>query len=179
VFGCRTPVVSAIGHEPDSPLLDHVADVRCSTPTDAGKRVVPDLAEQTEQLLTLRHRARRCVSTMVEREQQRLDAFRSRPALARPTLQVDAREEELAALRTRVRRCLGHRLDTANAELIHVRARIGALSPQATLDRGYAIVQRRSVDGGWDGVIRKPDEVSAGEEVRLRLAGGERTAHIA
>ncbi|MGH3545577.1 MAG: exodeoxyribonuclease VII large subunit, partial [Mycobacteriales bacterium] len=116
VFGCATPVVSAIGHEPDSPLLDLVADVRCSTPTDAGKRVVPDLAEQTQQLLTLRDRARRCVHALVGREQQRIDAVRSRPVFARPVTMVALRADDVDSLIGRTRRHLTHRLDLAASE---------------------------------------------------------------
>jgi exodeoxyribonuclease VII large subunit len=173
VFACRTPVVSAIGHEPDSPLLDLVADVRCSTPTDAGKRVVPDLAEQTQYLATLRGRARRCVTSLVDREQHRIDAARSRPVFARPEVMVDRRADDVNALVGRARRRLTHCLDMAATELEHIRARIGALSPQATLDRGYSIVQK--VDGA---VVRNPDEVEPDELVRLRLAGGQRKARV-
>ena len=173
VFGCATPVVSAIGHEPDSPLLDLVADVRCSTPTDAGKRVVPDLAEQTQQLITLRDRARRCVRALVDREQQRIDAVRSRPVLAQPVTMVQLRSDDVDALIGRARRHLTHRLDLASSELTQLRARVSSLSPQATLDRGYAIVQR---EGG--AVVRQPAELTGGELVRLRLAGGERGARI-
>ncbi|MGI8647542.1 MAG: exodeoxyribonuclease VII large subunit [Acidimicrobiales bacterium] len=173
VFGCTTPVVSAIGHEPDSPLLDLVADVRCSTPTDAGKRVVPDLAEQTRQLMVLRDRARRCVTTLISREQQRLHAVRSRPIFAAPMTMVRLRADELEGFIGRARRHLNHSLNLAESEVKQLRARTAALSPQATLDRGYAIVQQRS-----GAVVRQPDQVQTGEQVRLRLAGGERAACI-
>lgn len=173
VFGCRTPVISAIGHVPDSPLLDLVADVRCSTPTDAGKRVVPDLAEQTQQLITLRGRARRCVTSLVDREQQRLDAVRSRPVFAAPMTMVQLRANELEGFINRARRHLNHSLNLAESEVKALRARTAALSPQATLDRGYAIVQQHS-----GAVVRQPDQVKAGEQVRLRLAGGERAACV-
>ncbi len=173
VFGCRTPVISAIGHEPDSPLLDLVADVRCSTPTDAGKRVVPDLAEQTQHLITLRDRARRCIVTFLDREWQRLHAVRSRPVFARPLTMVQVRDDDVSNLISKARRCVTHRLDMAATELTQLRARVGALSPQATLDRGYAIVQQA---GG--AVVRQPNDVDVGERVRLRLAGGERSARI-
>ncbi|MCW2502220.1 MAG: Exodeoxyribonuclease large subunit [Actinomycetia bacterium] len=168
VFACRTPVVSAIGHEPDTPLLDYVADVRCSTPTDAGKRVVPDLAEELHRIGLARDRLLRCVTGRIDREQQWLDAARSRPVLARPEVLIDARADDVDGLRDRARRCVGHRLDHAIADLAHTRARVTGLSPQATLDRGYAVVQRAD-----SAVVRDPSDVTAGDPLRIRIAGGE------
>jgi exodeoxyribonuclease VII large subunit len=171
VFACRTPVVSAIGHEPDTPLLDFVADVRASTPTDAGKRVVPDLAEELHRIDVARQRLLRCVTGRLDREQQWLDAARSRPVIARPETMIDSRAADVAADRDRARRCLAHRLDAAAADLAHTRARVTALSPQSTLDRGYAVVQSAS-----GGVLRDPAEVTAGDELRIRLAAGNLSA---
>jgi exodeoxyribonuclease VII large subunit len=168
VAQCRTPVVSAIGHEPDSPLLDLVADLRCSTPTDAGKRVVPDVAEELSRVRQARDRARRAVSTLVARESAHLLAARSRPVMAEPATLVAARRTEVDGLRDRARRVAGARLEAARADLDHTRARVLALSPQATLDRGYAVVQ--TADGA---VVRDPSDVALGERLRLRLAGGE------
>ena len=168
VAASRTPVVSAIGHEPDSPLVDFVADVRCSTPTDAGKRVVPDVAEELARVTALRDRARRVVATGVERERAALAGLRSRPVLADPAVLVRAREQETSALRDRARRSTTTRLDAAARDLEHTRARVLALSPQATLDRGYAVVQHR--DGA---VVRDPEEVALTELLRVRLARGE------
>jgi exodeoxyribonuclease VII large subunit len=168
VAACRTPVVSAIGHEPDSPLLDHVADVRCSTPTDAGKRVVPDYTEEVGRIRQLRDRARRVATGTVERERSRIDALRSRPVLADPTTLLTARSADVGALRDRGRRCVHAALDRAGHDLDHTRARVVALSPRATLERGYAVVQ----DG--DGlVVRDPVQVSAGDPLRIRVAAGE------
>jgi exodeoxyribonuclease VII large subunit len=141
VHAIRTPVVSAIGHEPDSPLLDLVADVRASTPTDAAKRVVPDVAEELQLVATARDRLRSGLSRLVTREQQGLDALRSRPVLADPRTLVAARASEVADLRARSRRSLGHALDRAADNLDHQRARVRALSPLATLERGYAVLQ--------------------------------------
>lgn len=168
VFGCRTPVVSAIGHETDTPLVDYVADVRASTPTDAAKRVVPDLHEERQRIDAARQRLLRGVLSRLDAGQQWLDGVRSRPAFAHPTVLVDQRENEIDALRERARRTLGHRLDGATAELGQVRARVRALSPQATLDRGYAVVQRD--DGA---VLRDATDASAGDTLRVRLASGE------
>jgi exodeoxyribonuclease VII large subunit len=173
VFACRTPVVSAIGHETDTPLVDYVADVRASTPTDAAKRVVPDLAEEQQRIGQARARLDRAAAGLLDREQHRLDAVRSRPVLARPQTMLDGRADEVAGLRERARRCLAHRLDRGADELRHTVARLRALSPAATLERGYAIVQR-----GDGAVVRAPGEVRPGDPLRLRLAGGELTATV-
>lgn len=167
VAAARTPVVSAIGHEQDSPLLDLVADVRASTPTDAAKKTVPDVREQLQLVRQLRDRARRCLAGGVERELAWLAAMRSRPALADPVREIERQSERVLALRDRARRCLSGSLDRAEDELSHTRARLLALSPAATLERGYAIVQRE--DGT---VVRDSAAVGDGERLRVRLATG-------
>jgi exodeoxyribonuclease VII large subunit len=163
----RTPVVSAIGHEPDSPLLDLVADVRASTPTDAAKLVVPDVADELHRVAAARDRLRGAVVARLGREQAALDALRSRPALADPRGLVDARIDEVGALRDRARRCLGHQLDRANDDVGHQRARARALSPLATLQRGYAVLQ--DADGH---VVTSVAGVSPGHPVSVRVADG-------
>ena len=167
VAAARTPVVSAIGHEQDSPILDLVADVRASTPTDAAKKTVPDVREQLQLVRQLRDRARRCLAGGVERELAWLAAMRSRPALADPVREIERQSERVLALRDRARRCLSGSLDRAEDELSHTRARLLALSPAATLERGYAIVQRE--DGT---VVRDSAAVGDGERLRVRLATG-------
>jgi exodeoxyribonuclease VII large subunit len=172
VAACVTPVVSAIGHEQDSPLVDLVADVRASTPTDAARRVVPDVRQEAAGLARATAALRRSISALVDRESSRLAATRSRPVLADPLAGLVApRERDLAQLRDRARRSLAHRLDRASDELGHTAARVRALSPAATLSRGYAVVQR--ADGQ---VVRDPDDVPAGARLRVRLAGGELAA---
>jgi exodeoxyribonuclease VII large subunit len=168
VATARTPVVSAIGHEPDQPLLDFVADLRASTPTDAAKRVVPDVREELARVHGLRDRARHGVRSRLDRELSGLESVRSRPVLAAPHRMVDQRAEELSALLGRSRRTLDHRLDRAASELSHTLARVVALSPAATLQRGYAVLQRE--DGA---VVRDPAEVCSGEALRARVAEGE------
>jgi exodeoxyribonuclease VII large subunit len=168
VAACRTPVVSAIGHEPDSPLLDHVADVRASTPTDAAKRVVPDVREELARVRQARDRCRRVVTGLVDGELRRLEMALSRPALAEPSRIVEDRRTAVEGLQDRASRCFAAQLDHAVNDLSHTRARVVALSPQATLDRGYAVVQKQ--DGS---VVRDPAEVTAGEALRLRLAKGD------
>jgi exodeoxyribonuclease VII large subunit len=173
VFGCRTPVVSAIGHETDAPLLDYVADVRASTPTDAAKRLVPDLAEETRLIGTARGRLDRAVANLLDRERHRLDSIRSRPVLAQPHVLLNQRADDVGRLQQRAERSLDHRLRGAADELRHTVARLRALSPAATLKRGYAIVQR--ADGH---VVRAAGEVSKGDRLRVRLADGELQASV-
>jgi len=168
VASARTPVVSAIGHESDAPLVDFVADVRASTPTDASKRIVPDLEEEAERAGRARHRLRSALRHRLGRDAAALAALRSRPVLADPGAGLHARAGQLADLRARARRCVRHSVDRAAADVEHTGARIRTLSPAATLDRGYAVVQR--LDGA---VVRRPAEVAAGEELKIRLAGGE------
>ncbi|GAA2719841.1 MULTISPECIES: exodeoxyribonuclease VII large subunit [Streptomyces] len=168
VAACRTPVVSAIGHEPDTPLLDLVADLRASTPTDAAKRVVPDVGEELARVRQLRERALRCVTAHLDREERGLAAARARPCMERPQRMVEERAEQVDALTARARRTLGHLLDRAESELAHTRARVVALSPAATLRRGYAVLQR--ADGH---VVRSPEEVAPQERLRARVAEGE------
>jgi exodeoxyribonuclease VII large subunit len=173
VFGCQTPVVSAIGHEPDTPLLDFVADVRASTPTDAAKRVVPDLTEELQRLETTRGRLRRVILGRLAHEQAGLEAIRSRPVLARPSSLIEQRGVEIEALSERSLRCLRHQLDVATGEFTHALARLRSLSPQATLARGYAVVQT-----GDGTVLRRPGDTSPGEALRIRLADGELAASV-
>ncbi|WP_371795401.1 exodeoxyribonuclease VII large subunit [Streptomyces sp. NBC_01718] len=175
VAGCRTPVVSAIGHEPDSPLLDLVADLRASTPTDAAKKVVPDVGEELDRVQQLRDRALRTVRGLLDREERGLAHALGRPSMQQPLRMVDEREAEVDALIGRSRRVLGHLLDRADSELAHTRARVVALSPAATLERGYAVLQRP--DGH---VVRSPaDAGAAGDELRARVSEGEFTVRVA
>jgi len=168
VSGTRTPVVSAIGHEKDAPMLDLVADVRASTPTDAARKVVPDMIEQMRLVGELRSRALRAVVGRIDREQAFLDSARQRPALADPTTLVEGRRDQVAALIDRSRRTFAHLLDRAADDVTHTRARVRALSPAATLERGYAVVQD---DSG--AVVRDADAVAPGAGLRVRVAQGE------
>jgi exodeoxyribonuclease VII large subunit len=165
VAAARTPVVSAIGHESDVPLLDHVADLAASTPTDAAKRIVPDLAQELRQLGELRQRARDCVHRRLDREAELLAGL---PQRLRRGLsgRLEREHAECDAARDRVRRRLGALLEAAAGDLIHVRARVRTLSPQATLDRGYAVVQRP------DGTVLR-DAADAHGRLHIRLARGD------
>ncbi len=170
VAACRTPVVSAIGHEQDTPLLDYVADVRASTPTDAAKRVVPDVAEQVALITQLRGRARRSMTGWLDRETAWLAGIKSRPALADPVREIERQAERVDALLQRSRMSLTASLARASDDVTHTRARLLALSPASTLRRGYAIVQHHN-----DGVVRGAAEVKAGELLTVRFAEDQLT----
>ncbi|ASE10983.1 MULTISPECIES: exodeoxyribonuclease VII large subunit [Kocuria] len=168
VFAARTPVVSAIGHENDQPLLDHVADVRASTPTDAGKRVVPDVHEERLRLGQARAALDRAVGSLIEREQQGLATVRSRPVLSQPDGMILVREEDLDRWRTRAWTATNSLTLRAQDSVAQMRARVRALSPQQTLDRGYAVVQ--TTDGS---VLTDASRAQVGQQLTVRLAAGE------
>src|SRR4051812_4614956 len=138
---CRTPLVSAIGHHLDTPLLDLVADFRASTPTDAAKRIVPDVSEERSRISQARLRARAALIGRLQREQAGLEQLRSRPVLRNPTTLVDQQEHRVEGLRDNGRRALHSGLVHGMAEIAGLAAQVRALSPAATLDRGYAVVQ--------------------------------------
>ena len=170
---CETPIVSAIGHEKDSPLLDLVADYRASTPTDAAKRVVPDISEEIAMIEQLRDRARRTLVNRIDLESTRITNFRNRPVMKDPHVLITSRAEIITGLRDRSNRSFGASLKLAKEELKQVTARVRALSPQSTLDRGYSVVQL--ADGQ---IVTDPKKLKQGDELRLRLAKGETKATV-
>lgn len=170
---CRTPLVSAIGHEVDTPLLDLVADLRASTPTDAAKRVVPDLGEEDEALRAARGRLRSAWGRRLEAESALVRDLRARPALAQPRRTLDEAAGRVEELRARARRTLGARLDRAHDDVDHLLQRVVALSPAATLARGYAVVLRD--DGA---LVRSPGDVADGDGLDVRLASGRIAATV-
>jgi exodeoxyribonuclease VII large subunit len=168
---CETPIVSAIGHEKDSPLLDLVADYRASTPTDAAKRVVPDITEEIAMISAMRDRARRTLLNRLDLETTRIANFKNRPVMKDPHVLITTRAEVIAGLRDRSNRSFGASIKLAKEELKQIKARVRALSPQSTLDRGYSVVQL--ADGQ---IVTDPKKLKAGDELRLRLAKGETKA---
>jgi exodeoxyribonuclease VII large subunit len=167
VHALTTPLVSAIGHEPDSPILDLVADLRASTPTDAARRIVPDVADEAQRVAQARERIRHWMRRRIAGEQQHLDGLRHRPSLADPRGGLTARRGEVDALRARGRRVLGHVLDRSDDDLGHQLARVRALSPLATLRRGYAVLS--DADGT---LFSSVDDVRSGQAVTIRVADG-------
>ncbi|WP_430593494.1 exodeoxyribonuclease VII large subunit [Humidisolicoccus flavus] len=167
VAAASTPVVSAIGHEADRPLLDEVADLRASTPTDAAKRVVPDVADELARINQARSHIRSRMTSIVQNEISRLEQFRTRPVLATPHTLIDTRTAEIATLVARADTLVERQVDRARGELSALIGSVRALSPQATLDRGYAVVQ--AADGT---VVRTPKSVRAQETLTVTLAEG-------
>jgi len=168
---CSTPIVSAIGHEKDAPLLDLVADYRASTPTDAAKRVVPDIAEEIAMISAMRDRARRTLVNRINLEATQIANFKNRPVMKDPQVLITTRAEIIDGLRDRSNRSFAHQLKLAKEELKQIKARVRALSPQATLDRGYSVVQL--ADGQ---IVTDPKKLKQGDQLRLRLAKGETQA---
>ena len=166
VAAAQTPIVSAIGHENDRPLLDEVADLRASTPTDAAKRVVPDVLEQLAMVRDARARITARVSMRLTHEQSVLDQLRSRPVLREPQRMLEDRALAVAQAVSRARAALDLRLERGGSDISRLRATLRALSPQDTLNRGYAIVQ------GSAGLVRSPAEAPAGSALTVRLAEG-------
>ncbi|MGB8380514.1 MAG: exodeoxyribonuclease VII large subunit [Dermatophilaceae bacterium] len=164
----RTPVVSAIGHESDTPLLDFVADWRASTPTDAGKRVVPDAAEERGRLHDLQGRARRAVTQRLVAERRLLVATRTRAVMTDPLAMLTPHRQQVATLRSRSRDRVEARVSREADRVVHLAAQVRALSPQSTLDRGYAVVQHR--DGR---VVRDSGAVAPEEELGVLVAHGQ------
>jgi len=170
VTAATTPVVSAIGHEQDVPLLDLVADVRASTPTDAAKIVVPDVGDELRGLAHARDRMRRTIRGLVDRERHALDQIRSRPVLWAPTTLIDAERATVAEQRDRARRSVRDRLARANDEIGHHLARVRALSPLATLERGYSVTQLP--DGT---VVTRLEQAPPGTVLTVKLTDGALT----
>lgn len=167
-----TPIVSAIGHEADRPLLDEVADLRASTPTDAAKRVVPDVGEELAGIDGARSRMSTRLSQLLSHETDRIAQLRGRPVIANPGRLVDERAEDLVRWVARGTELAERAVRDRASELAHARARLAALSPQATLERGYAIAQILTPDGTPGEVIRSPEAAPSGTPIRLSVAGG-------
>ena len=163
-----TPVVSAIGHDVDTPLLDFVADLRASTPTDAAKRIVPDVTEQRAAIDQTRLRVWRALTSRIQGERRLLVSLRSRPVMADPRAMISVRRQELDALTDRAGQRLRADLHRARDQISHLQAQVRALSPRSTLERGYAVVQH--VDGR---VVMDRADVDADELLRVRVARGD------
>jgi len=170
---CETPIVSAIGHEKDSPLLDLVADYRASTPTDAAKRVVPDIAEEIATIEKLRDRATRALTARIDFESNFILQLRSRPVMKDPGAFIAILHDELKDLRQRSTRSFTATIDAERKELKAITAHLRSLSPQSTLDRGYSVVRNAKGD-----VIRDPKQLSKGEVIAIKVAKGETSATV-
>ncbi len=172
---CTTPVVSAIGHEPDNPLCDLVADLRAATPTDAAKRIVPDTAAEQALISDLRRRSARALRNWVNREAHVVAQLRSRPVLARPLAAIDARADEVHRARAAARRDITRLLTRESERIGHLSARLATLGPAATLARGYAVVQTIP-DSGEPKILGSVADAPAGTRLRVRVGDGAITA---
>ncbi|MDX1886039.1 exodeoxyribonuclease VII large subunit [Mycolicibacterium sp. 120270] len=175
ISACTTPVVSAIGHEPDNPLCDLVADLRAATPTDAAKRIVPDTAAELALLRDLRRRSARALRNWVRREEHVIGQLRSRPVLAQPLAALTARSEEVARCRTAARRDITRLVAVESERVGHLSARLTTLGPAATLARGYAVVQAVNSNGDAT-VLHRVADAPAGTRLRVRVSDGAVTA---
>jgi exodeoxyribonuclease VII large subunit len=171
IAACRTPVISAVGHEPDNPLCDLVADLRAATPTDAAKKVVPDTAAEQRLIDDLRRRGAQALRNWVSREQRALAQLRSRPVLAEPLAALTARADEIHRARSAVRRDIRRLVAVETERVGHLSARLATLGPAATLARGYAVVQTVPAAGAA-AVLRSIDGAPPGTRLRVRVADG-------
>ncbi|MGH3723861.1 MAG: exodeoxyribonuclease VII large subunit [Mycobacterium sp.] len=177
ISACRTPIVSAIGHEPDNPLSDLVADLRAATPTDAAKKLVPDAAAEQALILDLRRRSAQALRNWVQREQRGLDQVRSRPVLADPLRMLTTRQDEISVARTALRRDMRRLVESESQRVGHLSAQLATLGPAATLARGYSVVQRVRDDGTVE-VLRSVSDAPAGASLRVRVSDGAVTATV-
>lgn len=164
----KTPIVSAIGHENDRPILDDVADLRASTPTDAAKRVVPDVLEERQKLEQLRQRIFLRVETFVQNQISMLQQIVSRPILANPYTFIEILEDEILQLEDQMHSQVDNLLSREVLQIGHLKNQVQSLSPQSTLDRGYAVLRDESGH-----VITDAKKVKAGQALKVRLAKGE------
>ncbi|WP_297588319.1 exodeoxyribonuclease VII large subunit [uncultured Corynebacterium sp.] len=176
VAAAAAPVVSAIGHEPDNPVLDNVADVRAATPTDAAKRVVPDVAQERALVTEARERMAAALRGWVQRERNGLASVRSRPVLADPMSAITRRREEVDRARGLIRRDVTYFLQKEQAAVASLRAQVAALGPSATLARGYAVVQVLPRDGSGPEVVTSIEQSPPGSQLRIRVGDGSITA---
>ena len=170
---CLTPIVSAIGHEKDSPLLDLVADYRASTPTDAAKRVVPDIAQEIADIELIRQRLFRKVTHLLDFEFSTISHLTSRPVMKDPMVIVSSRVDQISTARDRAARTMTALIDSEKRELKQVRAHLRSLSPQSTLDRGYSVA---TLENG--AIARDAAKIPAGAHLRVRLAKGSLEATV-
>jgi exodeoxyribonuclease VII large subunit len=168
VAAASTPIISAIGHEKDSPLLDLVADWRASTPTDAGKKVVPDMLEELQKITHFKNRSYRNLLNRIEFEESKVNSLIDRPALRDPHLMITFRHDFINFLHRRIFISIWNRITLAHQDISNLEGQVRTLSPQATLDRGYAVVQKVNGD-----VIRNSAEITTGDSLRIRFSLGE------
>ena len=168
VANCKTPIVSAIGHENDRPLTDEVADVRASTPTDAAKLIVPDVIEERKKIAQALERISLRVVGFVQNQFELILGIRSRPILANPFTLVDERALQISQLEQSLSSQINNTLEKQQLLITGLRGQVRALSPKLTLDRGYAVV--RDLNGH---VLTEPRQAKTGQKLKITLSGGD------
>ena len=171
IVACPIPVVSAVGHEQDTPLCDLAADVRASTPTTAGKLVVPELAELSGRLDRARDALARSVRRTLQHDADRLARTRERLRSA-PQATLARHAHRLDAAHERLRRAPALAIERKRAALESSAGRLRVLSPQKTLDRGYAIVRTDT------GLVGSKADVRAEQRIDVRVADGSFGARV-
>lgn len=173
VASVSTPVVAAIGHEEDRPLIDYVADYRASTPTDAARRIVPDVLQELADLRNVRSKLQTLIVGNLARLEQQLALTKNRPALASPATLIDQRLKDNSGIRNAIFMQIANRLKLEGAQLTGVATTLRALSPQGTLERGFSIVRNAAGE-----ILRSTISVSKDDEINIRFADGDRGAKI-
>ena len=173
VASVSTPVVAAIGHEEDRPLIDYVADYRASTPTDAARRIVPDVLQELADLRNVRSILQTLIVGNLARLEQQLALTKNRPALASPATLIDQRLKDNSGIRNAIFMQIANRLKLESAQLTGVATTLRALSPQGTLERGFSIVRNSAGE-----ILRSTISVSKDDEINIRFADGDRGAKI-
>ena len=164
VAASNIPVISAIGHEQDNPLLDYVADLRASTPTDAASKLVPDLEDEIELIDDWVFRMREIIANRIEREQTSLERLLEKSALDSPKEFIQSHRDVIIELKTNLRNLISTKIYTEQTWFKPRLAQLRTLSPLSTLARGFALVQKN--DGK---LVRKESDVKAGDLLKIRL----------
>lgn len=162
-----TPIVSAIGHEGDAPLLDLVSDYRASTPTDAAMHVTPDIQGEKQEIAGAQGAMRAAVARVIGREREFLSLISSRPVLQRPTAVIDQQVAGLEQAQLRMNTAARRMLATQRGDVDRMSGMLQALSPLGTLERGYAIIRLPNKT-----VVRTVDQLSSGALIEAMLSEG-------
>lgn len=170
---CQTPIVSAIGHEDDWTLIDLAVDMRASTPTDAAKRVVPDVMEQWQLIEEAQRRIRDRIRSRVDNEIRLIEGYANRPSLTQPLTMLEKPQRFVDEARMRLDIAMRRLVDNAEATIERLHASVTALSPQSVLDRGYAVVQNEHGQ-----VIKETSQVDEGETMHITIRSGMLTAQV-
>jgi exodeoxyribonuclease VII large subunit len=169
----RTPIVSAIGHEVDTPILDLVADLRASTPTDAAKRIVPDMAEEMAGISGARERMVSVLRSWIDNQVTALNQWRQRPVLKDPLSRFDVYSQQISSLRSQLLSAVRQRLDRESTQVSSSRALVNSLGPQSALARGYSIL----VDAEGKN-ISSVKETTIGSDLSAHLSDGQLTLTV-